>query len=174
MTPEEIWRRKTDEELLAASTRLVEYTEQGQHVILDEIRRRELAATAVASMNQAESDDVGLAAVSAEAARKSEPYVVRLWRGQVSLPVTYWVWGFLGNALTRLLILVLILVSNRSIVLGFAILLFYLAYCVFIVVAIWRSAARYTGPRIWRDLARFSLVLLGIIWVVDRFLVLTD
>lgn len=40
MKSEEIWRRKTDEELLQASLRLDEYTDEGQDVILAEIERR--------------------------------------------------------------------------------------------------------------------------------------
>lgn len=40
MTPEEVWRQKSDEALLAASTRLAEYTAEGQVVILAEIQRR--------------------------------------------------------------------------------------------------------------------------------------
>ena len=34
MTPEEIWHKKSDEELLTASERLGEYTEVGQRVII--------------------------------------------------------------------------------------------------------------------------------------------
>jgi Zn-dependent protease with chaperone function len=40
MSSEEIWRRKSDDELLAAAQRLDEYTEQGQSVIRAEIERR--------------------------------------------------------------------------------------------------------------------------------------
>ena len=40
MTAEEIWRRKPDAELIAASQRLEEYTEEGQRVIRAELERR--------------------------------------------------------------------------------------------------------------------------------------
>ncbi|MCK4412649.1 MAG: hypothetical protein KAY32_03805 [Candidatus Eisenbacteria sp.] len=41
MTIEELWRTKTDEELLAASQRLSEFTEDSQRVIIAEVQRRE-------------------------------------------------------------------------------------------------------------------------------------
>ena len=50
MTLEELWGRKSDEELLVASTRLAEYTESGQRIILGEMRRRNLAAVTADSM----------------------------------------------------------------------------------------------------------------------------
>lgn len=170
MTPEELWRRKSDEELIAASTRLAEYTEIGQRIILDEIRRRDLAVMTVAPMDSGESADAGLSPVSARVHRKSQLHMARLWRGEVSLPVTYWVWGALFNSLMRLLIVLVLFVTYRSLVVGIGLAVLYLAYCVFIIVAIWRSSARYTGPRIWRDLARVSLALVLIIWAADRLL----
>jgi hypothetical protein len=36
LTPEDVWRRKTDEQLLAASEQLADYTEEGQRAILGE------------------------------------------------------------------------------------------------------------------------------------------
>ncbi len=43
MTVEEIWQRKSDEEVMAAATCLGDYTEVGQRIILLEMRRRGLA-----------------------------------------------------------------------------------------------------------------------------------
>jgi Zn-dependent protease with chaperone function len=40
MSADEVWRRKTDDELLAAVERLEEYTEEGQRVIRAELERR--------------------------------------------------------------------------------------------------------------------------------------
>ena len=174
MTPEEMWRRKSDEDLLAASTRLTEYTESGQRIILAEIRRRDLALTTVVSTDRVGSVDTELGAVTAGVNPKRQAYVVRLWRGEVSLPVTYWVWGVLCNGLARVLILMVLLLTNASLVLARTAAVLYLAYSVFIIVAIWRSSSRYAGPRIWKDLARLSLALLLIFRLVDRLLRLTD
>ena len=161
MTPEEIWRQKSDEELLAASTRLAEYTESGQRIVLGEIRRRALAVTADASMDQVDSDEMWLSPVSARVNQESQLYVVRLWRGEISLPVTFWVWGVLCDTLLRILIVVVLIVTtNRSMTLGIGIVVLYLAYCLFIIVAIWRSSGRYIGRasgEIWRGFHwRFS------------------
>lgn len=46
MTPQEIeetWRRKSDEEVLAAAEQLADYTEVGQRIILAEMRKRGIA-----------------------------------------------------------------------------------------------------------------------------------
>jgi hypothetical protein len=175
VTPEEVWRRKSDEELLAASTRLAEYTDSGQSIIRGEIRRRDLTVTTDSSTDQGESaDDTRLGTVPAAVSQGAHAYVARLWRGEVSLPITYWLWGFLGNALTRILIVIVLLATNASVALSIGLAVLYLAYCAFIIVAIWRSAGRYTGRRIWRDLARFSLALLLITWLADRLFWLTD
>ena len=47
MTPEEVWRRKSDEEVAAAAQHLDEYTEVGRQVILAEVQRRGLPTTTV-------------------------------------------------------------------------------------------------------------------------------
>ena len=40
MTPEDLWRGKTDNELFAAADQLGDYTEEGQRIVLAEIERR--------------------------------------------------------------------------------------------------------------------------------------
>jgi hypothetical protein len=49
MTPEEVWRRKSDDDLLAARATLHEYTEAGQRIVLAEIERRGLSKDQVES-----------------------------------------------------------------------------------------------------------------------------
>jgi alpha-tubulin suppressor-like RCC1 family protein len=90
-----------------------------------------------------------------------------LWRGEVPLARTYWRYGFLLNALFATTALVLtmladcpecgrILAAPELIPLWW---LYYLAYFVVVVIAIWRAAERYPGPRTWVTLARIAVML---------------
>lgn len=47
MKPEEVWRRKTDEEVAAAAQNLEEYTEAGREAILAELERRGLTTEGI-------------------------------------------------------------------------------------------------------------------------------
>ena len=159
MTPEEIWRRKSDEELVAASTRLGEYTAAGQRIILAELQRRHESGLQSEILSEAEASN-------ANDARRS--YLARLWQGGVSLPVAYWAWGVVGNAAWDILISLASPTDNPALVLTVAALS--MLYYVFVFVAVWRSAGRYKGNRIWADLARVSLAL-GLIRTVARLFV---
>jgi hypothetical protein len=53
--------------------------------------------------------------------------------------------------------------------LGIGLILWKLAVCVFIAVAIWRSATKYEGPRGWAWLAKFT-VIVGLLRLALRFL----
>ena len=89
-------------------------------------------------------------------ATPSGPYLTRLWRGEVPLAETYWVWGV---ALGLLLFLLFRLTYGTLLVIGLLLLLLTFGHVVLISVAIWRSAGRYTGPKIWGVLARVVVVL---------------
>ncbi len=82
-------------------------------------------------------------------------YVDRLWRGEIPLAITYWAWGVGGNG-------VLTSIAHwaqSDFDVAFFVRIISLIYYVFTVAAIWRSAARYTGRRLWGDLARGSVAL---------------
>ncbi len=91
----------------------------------------------------------------------------KLWSGDVSLPVTYWVFGVLiGGVVLKGVLLVLIELSFARIAMSeFGNLglrgyyWFTVAYSLFMAVAIWRSAQKYQGIRIWSHLARAAVVL---------------
>jgi hypothetical protein len=157
MTPEEIWRQKTDEDLLAASTRLDEYTDVGQRAIVAELQRRRESGLLIEPVPAHDSSSIDLTATPEPRLGSRHGIVGHLWRGDVSLPRTYWAYGVVGNLIWRILIVLAIGAINRSLLL--LLLLLYLSYCVFISVAIWRSAGRYKGDRTWGHLARLSLVL---------------
>ena len=93
-----------------------------------------------------------------------------LWRGDVPLWKTYWLYSFLvtiganslvifwqKNALKLFLVL-----GDRSDLIRIAILCSLIIYSYFICIAIWRSAAKYTGPKANAWLARI-VVIFGIL-----------
>jgi len=98
--------------------------------------------------------------------------ITKLFRGDVSLPITYWVFNvFIGNIF--FLICFKIIESNyinivsstagEWLILGFY--WFVIGYSIFILIAIWRSAGKYQGRTIWSALARMSVIIgfLGLI-----------
>ncbi|NKB58766.1 MAG: hypothetical protein GKS00_20750 [Alphaproteobacteria bacterium] len=85
-----------------------------------------------------------------------------LWRGHVPLDIAFWhfamLYGLLLNAATSMLFMFLI-TSDAGIPILTAAFLLPIPYNILIVVAVWRSAGRYAGPRQWVDWARFGTVL---------------
>jgi hypothetical protein len=83
----------------------------------------------------------------------------KVWRGEIDLTITFWVWGVLiANVLCDLLLGVLIAATENQ----FLVLLhrvFVIAVNAFVVVAIWRSAGNYKGPPVWLLLARLMCVV---------------
>ena len=80
-----------------------------------------------------------------------------LWNGRVPLKQAFWqyavAYGLLVNLATSFLFLA-VLVNGAAVV--FLILAFVLPvpFNLFVVIAVWRSADQYQGPRKWADLAR--------------------
>jgi hypothetical protein len=155
-TSEEVWQQKSDEQLLAASARLSEYTEPGQRIILAEIQRRRALGWITDADEKQAKDRAEFKA--AQLNRTLRAYCRHLWRGEVPLSVTYWVWGVGFTTMLRVLSVVLLMLT-KLVSIAPVLALMYLAYLVFISVAIWRSAGRYTGPHIWPVLARASVLI---------------
>ena len=136
------------------------------------------------------------------AGNPSANYLVQLWRGQVALAVTFWLWGVGVNVLLTVFFAygvrpgrIVGLLDRAYVVFGVGVNalltlfftyavtpgriagLLYLVYYLFMVVAIWRSSERYRGPKVWGALARIS-VILGVIrtafaiWLLQAFAVL--
>ena len=82
-----------------------------------------------------------------------------VWRGEESLARTYWIYGVVVNGLIIGVVGMLIVAQLESPPLALLYILFALASSVFIIVAVWRSAGRYTGPKVWAILARVVCVL---------------
>ena len=103
-------------------------------------------------------------------------FLKMLWRGEIPLGRTYWVFGVLFFSLLTLpgyFIVPIVSGSanvepSASIVFGrMAYAIFVFAYTVFISVAIWRSAGRYEGPPIRAVLARI-MVVVGLVEAASR------
>ena len=166
MTPEEVWRQKSDGTLLAAAERLEDYTDDGQRAIVAELERRRAAGTideAAGTMSLLAAGSVDAAAGSVDAAAGSPAsefptrVLVPLWRGHVPLSRTYWGWGMAGGL--AMAVVVAIADAIGLLWLQLVVALFAVAYSVVITVAIWRSAGRYEGPQIWGHLARIAVAM---------------
>ena len=100
-----------------------------------------------------------------------------LWRGERPLAMTYWVFGvciYFGIDFgLRMLVASGIGRSEQPLEVAIAVLvlLVIIAYLVFISVAIMRSAANYQGNPMWAMLARVSVVLAAISYVVNVLLI---
>ena len=85
-----------------------------------------------------------------------------LWAGKLPLKEAVWVYavayGLLINLITSLLFLGLLV---NDVAPMFLVLVFVLPipFNFLVVVAVWRSADRYQGPKEWADLARVGTVI---------------
>ncbi len=85
----------------------------------------------------------------------------RLWSGEESLARAFWIWAVAVGAIVNVLGTFLVYIVLKLDVPTIVVVLAYVApipYNLFIFVAVWRSAARYTGPQRLADLARAALV----------------
>jgi hypothetical protein len=117
-------------------------------------------------------------AVQATSSIKRSGLVARLWRGDVSLPICYWVFGTGAGIVISLLSLLITYCLGfyaRSLSrfdLGFIswtwVIVTY-GYCIFISIATWRSASnysiRYPRRRIWSILAKIMMCVSALILI---------
>jgi hypothetical protein len=97
--------------------------------------------------------------------------VRQLWRGDVRLPITYWVFGALVGLAVGLAYMVIefnyMKIANSSF--GPFLLLFLaiivIIHQMFWSIATWRSARKYNGSRVWSVLARVAVVI-GVIQII--------
>ena len=92
--------------------------------------------------------------------------ILRLWRGELPLPVAFWNWavigGFAVNAATSLLFLFLVMQDEPFIafVIGYALSI---PYNLLATVGVWRSAAHYDGDPRWATIARIVTVVMMVL-----------
>ena len=89
----------------------------------------------------------------------------RLWAGRLPLGTAFWwyaiVWGTAFNVAATLLAMAL-LAADLSAVLAVGVAALPIPYNLLALVAVWRSAGTYEGPRLWADLAR----VLSLVWAL--------
>jgi hypothetical protein len=95
-------------------------------------------------------------------------YIVRHWRGELSLPVSYWVNGILGGLLVGIAIAALVYVTNRQgearpllwLVASSATWILAALVTIWQAVGVWHSATRYrqNGGKFWGRAAKSLMV----------------
>jgi membrane protein implicated in regulation of membrane protease activity len=86
--------------------------------------------------------------------------LLKLWRGEIGLGQTFWLWNLVTVIIVWLLFIPLALLAAfmKALLPFFVWIALFLIISVFNVVAVWRSARNYRGPSLWRGLAQFSCV----------------
>ena len=86
-----------------------------------------------------------------------------LWGGRCPLQEAFWLYavlyGLLLNLVTNLVFFVLFLNDANKAMVALASVA-PVPYNIFVVVAVWQSAARYPGSKTWADFARLGVVIL--------------
>jgi hypothetical protein len=107
----------------------------------------------------------------------SKSYIARHWRGELSLPRSYWINGVLLNIgfqfATRIIAVIELDVVHSNIALGIALgaILFFwfLIVSPWQLVGLWRSSKYYFGWQVWSGLVQLQ-VILG--WIAYGFFIL--
>lgn len=115
-----------------------------------------------------------MAIVSFPKERKS--FLIRLIKGEISLPVTYWVFGYIANILfLAIQSYMLECVKQKGqwdsiydFFIFWSFSIFAIIYSIFICIAIWNSADNYKGRKLWATLSK-AAVLLGIALAATEF-----
>lgn len=90
--------------------------------------------------------------------------ISQLWKGEIPLCKTFWLYGLLGNTILSLAMLLTVGLSSvyKSLLGYFAVLLIVLIAIIYqgiIYGGLWRSADNYTGNPLWKYLAKWIAVL---------------
>jgi hypothetical protein len=110
---------------------------------------------------------------------KRRNYFIRHWQGDLALPISYWVNGFLGNVVAAVAIAIIAVSTDfkddfrpalalASVIAIWAVLF---GITVWQVVGVWRSATKYRYVRLkrfWGGCAKL-LVVLGVLQIVGQF-----
>ena len=102
-------------------------------------------------------------------------FVVRHWRGDVSLPMSFWINGVLFGLVWRLVPYSLLFYQRTAALRSGTWTILGLIFCgivgavltIWTIVGIWRSAGAYDGSAVWPMLARIAAVLMAIMSLVE-------
>jgi len=95
--------------------------------------------------------------------------IAKLWRGDQSLPMTFWVWGvvaIIGMSVASQFVVMGLAFSGLVkgvLFIGIVLAVAMLGYFVLVLVGIWRSAGNYSGPLVWKFAARTVVVLFAML-----------
>lgn len=96
----------------------------------------------------------------------NEPWFLRLWHGYYSLPVAFWLFGFIGNVIFSIIIKILTFIQYTLsisiitwIILLSIILFIYIIYSIIALTGIYRSTKHYYGRKVWRIVADIIVAL---------------
>jgi hypothetical protein len=81
-----------------------------------------------------------------------------LWRGELSLARTYWLFGFSAMFLIKIPLILWEEYPPATPLLPGLVAVIGIIYFLFISVAIWRSANNYKGKMIWPALAKLQII----------------
>ena len=89
--------------------------------------------------------------------------ITRLWRGEITLWKTFWLFGVGGGLVLGLPIFSAMLAltdvpDDITAMVFLAALGFLLVYLTWVFVGIWRASNKYSGERIWVVLAKIAVV----------------
>jgi len=105
-----------------------------------------------------------------QGARAPGSVLRRLWAGEAPLGQVFWQYAMIGgtalNVVTTLLAMAL-LAADAPGLLALTAFALPIPYNLFVLVAVWRSAGAYEGPRLLADLAR----VISVIWAVAAIIV---
>jgi hypothetical protein len=97
---------------------------------------------------------------------KKDNFIVQVFKGDVSLPITYWIFGVLIGGVSARFILAAIesnysqlAMDKNGLILVESVYWGIIAYSVFILISIWRSAGKYEGSSVWSGLARAAVII---------------
>ena len=83
-------------------------------------------------------------------------FLSNLIKGEIALWKTYWLFGVIGNIIATFLINIFAQFSEN---LFFMVLVSMIIYKIVVFIAIWNSASKYTGSKMWAILAKIMVVL---------------
>ena len=84
-------------------------------------------------------------------------FITKLWRGEYSLAVSYWIFGALGNLLMAIPLALIDISSSTEkqwLLSGIT-----LAITILVNIGIWRSANNYLGFKLWKILAKIAVII---------------
>ena len=93
-------------------------------------------------------------------------YLAKLWRGEVGLAQTFWEYAILYGTLVNLITTgasFAVIASDGPAWIALALFLLPIPYNAFVVVAVWRSAARHGGDPSWANAARIAVLVWAVI-----------